>query len=128
LERWVNLINRVIDLRSDTNLQAIYVQQYELTVDSSFPSSGDGWYDQGTTVSYSTDARPRVTDSFGVMIFVGWHDENGGMVDSGGSGSIVMDGPNALEARWLTLNYLIPSIVLVLFGFVYVFKVTLRGR
>jgi hypothetical protein len=116
-------LSRTIDLSSDTHLQAVYVQQYKLTIVSSYSSSGEGWYDQGTTADFETNTSPHITNTLGLTIFAGWHDENGALITKWGSGSIEMDGPNTLQAYWLPLNYLILIIVSALFGFAYLFKV-----
>ena len=107
-------LNRVIDLSSDTNLRAVYVQQYKLTVISCFPSTVDGWYDEGTSVNFETITMPRFTNTLGLMIFIGWHNQDGKIVTTQGSGSISMNNPNTLEAGWLTINYLIPAVLLAL--------------
>jgi hypothetical protein len=118
-------LDRIIHLRSDISLQARYIEQHKLTIVSPLPSSGDGWYDQGATANFYSNTMPRVTDTLGVMIFVGWQDENRNLVTISGSGSIVMDRPHTLNARWLTLNYLIPIAAAVLLGLIIVFG-TLR--
>jgi PKD repeat protein len=94
----------------------VWPPQYKLTITSPFPSSGDGWYDQGTTASFSTDTAPRITNTLGILIFVGWHDERGNLVTISGTGSILMDGPHTLNAQWLGLDYLIPIAVAALLG------------
>ena len=48
------------------------------------------------------------------MLFIGWYNQNGRFVTGSGAGSIVMEGPNTLVARWVTLNYLIPIILAAL--------------
>ena len=107
-------LDRVIDLSSDMNLQAIYVQQYKLAIISPFKASTDGWYDQGTVADFETNTTPRITNTLGVMLFIGWYNQNGTFVTGSGDGSIVVEGPNTLEAHWLTLNYLIPIILAAL--------------
>ena len=120
--------NRTINVSSDTNLQAVYVQQYKLTIVSSSPSSGGGWYDQGTTADFETNTAPYVTNTLGFNIFGGWHDESGGLITNAGSGSIEMNGANTLEAYWLPVNYLVPVIVSALFGFACLFEVARRAH
>jgi len=116
-------LNRTIDLSSDVNLQAVYVQQFELTVVSPMPSSGAGWYDQGSTAHFKTNTTPCITNTLGLLIFGGWHAENGGVISQLGNGSVEMDGPKTLEAYWLNLNYLILIITSAFFGFAYFFKI-----
>jgi hypothetical protein len=118
-------LDRIIYLRSDISLQAIYIEQHKLTIVSPLPSSGDGWYDQGTTASFYSNTMPRVTNTLGVVIFIGWQDENRNLVTTSGTGSIVMDRPHTLVARWLSLDYLIPIAAAVMLGLVIVFG-TLR--
>jgi hypothetical protein len=115
-------LNRVINMSSDTNLQATYVEQYKLAIVSPFPISVDGWYDQGISAAFKTDTTPHITNTLGVMIFVGWYNQHGALVTGRGGGSIVMDGPNTLEARWLTLNSFIPIVLAALSTLVIVSK------
>jgi hypothetical protein len=121
-------IDRSVNLTCDSNLTAIYVQQYKLTIVSSFPSSGNGWYDQGTRASFETNTTPQITDTLGLTIFGGWHGENGALITSSGSGSIRMDAPVTLEIYWPVLNYLILIIIAALFVFASLFKVALSGH
>lgn len=109
-------LSRIIDLSSDITLQAIYARQYKLTVVSPFPVSGDGWYDRGTSASFSSNTMPQLTNTLGVMIFVGWHDETGNLVTVSGAGSIMMDGPHTLNGRWLRFDYVIPIALVMLLG------------
>ena len=115
--------SRTVDLSSDVNLQAVYVQQYELTVVSSLPTSGQGWYDQASTAHFKTDTTPCITNTLGLMIFGGWHAENGGVITHWGNGSVEMDGPKTLEAYWLNLNYLILILASALFGFAFLARI-----
>jgi hypothetical protein len=120
--------NRTINLNSDMHLQANYIQQYKLTIVSSSPSSGGEWYNQGTVADFETNTSPYVTNTLGLTIFGGWHNENGALITTWGSGSIEMDQPNTVEAYWLPLNYLVPIIVSALFGFACFFKVARSKR
>jgi hypothetical protein len=113
-------LNRVINLNSDTNLQAIYVQQYKLTIAAPFPIPVDGWYNQGSTADFNANLTPHVTNTLGLMIFVGWYNQDGALVTPWGSGSIVMEKPNIIEERWLTMDYFIPIALTVLFALVIV--------
>jgi hypothetical protein len=116
-------LSRKIELNSDTNLHAIYVQQYKLTIASLYPSSGEGWYDEGKSAHFETDTTPHVTNTLGLSIFGGWHDENGELVAKSGGGSIEMLGPTTLQVYWLPLDYLILIAVASILGFVYLFRV-----
>jgi ribosomal protein L40E len=104
---------RTIDLSSDTSLEATYVKQYKLTLVSSSSTSGDGWYDKGTTAKFHTDSTPRILN-LGIMFPVGWYSETGQLITIFGSGSIVMDAPHTLTARWVRLDFLILTAIVVL--------------
>jgi len=119
--------NRTIQLNSDKELQVVYVQQYKLTIDSPLPSTGSGWYDNGTDANFETNTAPKITNTLGLAIFGGWHSQDGTLITSLGSGSIQMNRPNTIETYWLPLNYLIPILVFALLGFALLFKIA-RGR
>jgi hypothetical protein len=96
----INDTNLSIDLTSDYSLSAIYVTQYMLTLSAnetvvSFltPTSGAGWYDSGSTATFST-----ANQNF-PFVFDGWYDESGNLITSSPTGTIVMDAPHTLEAR-----------------------------
>ena len=96
----VESVNRTMYVGSDVRLEATYVQQYRLTINSVLPVSGDGWYDVGTAASFSTLPSPQPTnDSLGELRFDGWY-EDGTLVTTSEGGSIVMSYPHTLEARW----------------------------
>ena len=118
-------VNRVINLNSSTSLRAVYVQQYKLTVVSPFPVSVNEWHDQGTTANFGTNLTPHITNTLGIMIFVGWYNQDGALVTMWGSGSIVMDQPRSLEARWLTLDYFLPIALLALCALAVVLRLIL---
>jgi hypothetical protein len=113
-------LNRMIDLSSDTSLQASFIQQNMLEINSPLPATGEGWFDKGNSAFFSTDASTRLTNTLGIMIFRGWYDEAGNLVTYAGTGSIVMDHSHSLEARWTRLDYAIPIAVLLLFSSVVI--------
>ena len=121
-------IIRLIDLNSDMTLQADYIQQYKLTIISPFEVSGEGWYDQGTAASFSTNILPRLTRTLDITIFVGWYDESGNLITFSGSGSVAMGAPKTLEARWVRLDYLVPVTLLILLGLIIVQIYRKRGE
>jgi len=118
-------INRLINLNSNTGLRAVYVEQYKLAVVSPFPISASEWHDQGTTADFGTDSTPHITNTLGIMIFVGWYDQDGALVTRWGSGSIMMNEPRSLEARWLTLNYFVPIALVALCALAVVLRLLL---
>jgi ribosomal protein L40E len=119
-------LNRMIDLSSNRSLQASFTQQYTLGINSPFPASGEGWFSEGTTGTFTTDASPRLTNTLGITIFRGWYDETGNLVTNAGTGSIVMNRSHSLEARWVRLEYAIPLTLLALFGSVVVIGIRRR--
>jgi len=102
-------INRTLRVNSDTSLEAVYVSQYELTIESQYPVTGSGWYDVGSIANFSTSPYPIFTNnSLGLWSFGGWYDQNGTLKTTLGSGSIMMNSSHVLEARWhadYTLSY-----------------------
>jgi hypothetical protein len=107
------------------SLEAMYVTQYKLTIHSSFPVSGDGWYDQGTTAFFSTNVFPRVTED-SLRFFAGWSDRTGKVVTFLPSGSIVMDGSYTLETDWFPLYW--PVLVAFIGGVIALLEIRNRMR
>lgn len=103
--------SRTMDLNSDTRLEAVYVPQYRLTIVSTYPVSGDGWYDQGSVAHFSTFSTPQLTLT-SIEVFEGWYD-NGVMLSNSVLSTISMDKPHTLQAVWRTYSTL-PAIVIVL--------------
>jgi hypothetical protein len=94
---------RKFDLSSDAALGAVYVTQYNLTIISPLATNGGGWHDAGSTANYSIAVFPITFDSSGVWVFIGWYDQNGNPITIFGGGSIVMNAPLTLQARYLHL-------------------------
>ena len=94
-------INRTLRVTSDTSLEAVYVSQYELSVESQYPVTGSGWYDVGSIANFSISSYPIFTNnSLGLLAFSGWYDQNGTLITNLGSGSIIMNSSHVLTARW----------------------------
>ena len=120
-------LSRHIDLSSDTTLQAVYVQQYKLTIISSYAVSGDGWYDQGSVASFSASLSIWRLTITSLQVFSGWYD-NGVLVSNSVSGSVLMDRPYTLEPVWNSYP-LLPAILIVLsvVGLAYFYRVHSRA-
>jgi hypothetical protein len=99
--------NRTIDLRSDTSLGASYTTQFKLTLSSPWPTSGDGWYDQGATATFSTTPTPLIP------LTLQWHDETGNLISDLPTGTIRMDAARVLQAKW-QLNFLILGVYVLI--------------
>lgn len=120
-------LNRTIDLSSDTSLQVNYIQQYKLSIISPISASGDGWYDQGSTASFSTDSGWQLTVT-SLQVFGGWYD-NSLLVSRSGSDAIQIDRPYRLRAAW-GVYPLLPALLIILSAvdFVYLYKIYSGGR
>ena len=97
-------LNRTINLVSNVSLAVSYVTQYRLKIISYFNATGAGWYDAGSTATFSTVASPQPMSSInqpfgGQWIFSGWYD-NHTLVSNSSEGSILMDEPHTLIAGW----------------------------
>jgi hypothetical protein len=71
--------------------------QYQLTVDSDYGSpQGEGWYDSGTTASFSVSSPDDQGDG-SRHVFTNW---SGGSTANAPSASLVMDSPKTVTAHW----------------------------
>lgn len=96
---------RILDLEADTSLTANYVTQYQLTLTSAQGNvTGSGWYDLGSVATFS--APP----SSPLWTFQGWY-EGDRQVTSSINGSITMNAPHSLTARWAVDYTILGSIV-----------------
>jgi len=120
-------VNRTIRVTSDTSLEAIYVSQYELTIESQHPVTGSGWYDVGSIANFSTPTYPIFANN-SVWSFSGWYDQNGTLITNLGSGSIMMDSSHVLEARWHTDYTLLYIAIIAVGSGVVLFVVYSRKR
>jgi hypothetical protein len=114
-ERWSDGLvtaNRTVLLNHYVDLQAIYVTQYSLGIESSAPVSGSGWYDQGTNAAFSVNSTMQPMDGVlgllgGRLEFQGWYDQDR-LITTSKTGSIEMNAPRLIQARWYH-NYTIPA-------------------
>ncbi len=88
-----------ISLTSNLTLQAIYLPQYKLTIESDLPTNGEGWYDKGTVANVSTVSSPRFTSNFNYQVFEGWY-SNGKEISTSTSYSLLMNQPYTLTGVW----------------------------
>jgi len=105
---------------SDASLEATYVTQYKLTVQSTAQSVAvESWYDEGTTASFSTKSSWLLTTS-SLQVFNGWY-ENGVLVSNSASSSVLMNKPYTLEPLWRSYPIFPPFFIIL--GAVGVFYV-----
>jgi hypothetical protein len=110
-------LTRTVDVEKDTTIQASYVTQYRLILESpTVNATGSGWYDQGSTAKISTSSSTPVAGFMGTLgatlQFKGWY-ENGELVLASSTGTIRMDSGHSLIAQWTT-DYTTPIIVIVI--------------
>ena len=108
--------NRTVLLNHYLNLEAIYIHQYSLIIESSTPVSGSGWYDQGTNATFAVRARTQPIDGIlgflgGRLEFQGWYDRDQ-LITTAGNGSIQMNASHSIQARWYA-NYAIPAALMI---------------
>jgi len=108
--------NRTIELTSDLTLNASYITQFRLTTDSAFATEGD-WYNKGSIANFSVPTSEPMLPSLGLLggtwNFQGWF-ESGRLLTTSPTGSIVMQTPHILDARWVP-DYTIPLTVVFTF-------------
>jgi hypothetical protein len=106
--------NRTLDIRADTTLTARYVKQYQLILSSNL-SNSSGWYDEGTTATYSVPSTEPMDGLLGLLggkwVFQGWYENNTQLVTRAFVGTIPMNTPHHLTARWKG-DYTQPSALL----------------
>ena len=114
--------NRTVNLSSDASLEAIYVTQYKLTIQSTAqPVAVEGWYDQGTIASFPTESSWQLTNT-SLQVFNGWY-ENGVLVSNSPSSSVLMNRPYTVEPVWYSYSIFPPLfIILGALGVLYVGK------
>lgn len=83
----------------ETLPSAQYKPQYylKLSTDQGV-ASGEGSYGYGTDVQFSVSTP--VSPTGAQWVFDGWYDENGNLITTSAKGSIVMDRPHTLQAKW----------------------------
>lgn len=104
----------------NATLQALYVTQYYLTLLSPQASAmGGGWYDEGSTAAFSVSECSQCASVGGILgtfgskwVFKGWF-EGEQLVDSSTNGSLRIDRPHILEARW-QVDHTVPILIAVI--------------
>jgi ribosomal protein L40E len=97
--------SRSLMLDADTIITVTYGRQFVLKVRSEYGTAmGEGWYDEGTTASFSVWPPEIAYNGFlGTVglkhLFTGW---TGAASTSSTQGSLTMDGPKTVMARWTT--------------------------
>jgi len=77
---------------------ANYNKEYQLTLTSPYDTpTGDGWYVDGTSASFSITASLETADT--KRFFTGW---SGDFTGTAASGSVVMNAPKSITANWRT--------------------------
>ncbi len=108
--------SRRVFITNDTNIEAVYVTQYLLTITGpQLTSMGAGWYDEGTTATFSVPSVEPMSEPLGFLggklKFQGWY-ENGKLLTDQTTGTITMNKPHTIAAVWQT-DYSLPAAILV---------------
>jgi len=125
-------LDRLINIVSDTTLQASYVTQHLLSVQSELPAAGAGWYDAGSTAVVSVPSETVPMDGIlgtlgGKWNFEGWY-ENGHLLTESTTCSISMKSGTTAIARWHG-DYSSPlMITAIVIGLVAVLLIALRTK
>ena len=95
-------------VQTPSNLTAVWATQFYLNIDTGghAVTSGDGWYDAGSTATYSL--LPPGPENGSWYIFQGWI---GDSTNSAPYGSVNITGPMTLTAKWTSLNWMTISFV-----------------
>jgi uncharacterized repeat protein (TIGR02543 family) len=110
-------ISRFFD--SDVTLEAKYVMQYLVSIDSGFSSKTDAWRDKDSTTFFSltTGTERPMEGPLGVLggkwVFTGWY-EDGSVATTSSTVSVHVDGPHTLAAQWQP-DVVTPVLILILF-------------
>ena len=113
----------------------LWAQQYTLTIQSQFPASGNGTYDVSSIANFST-VSPQITTTnlrFHEWVFDGWYDENGNLITTSPTGSIVMDESHTLTAKWhetfqLPFTLAVAAILIIFASVVLMFRARKRRK
>jgi len=105
--------SRLVTLEDDTQLEALYVRQYLLTVAGPYGNAaGGGWYDQGSTATFSVVAIQPMSGLFGLLggkyVFSNWA---GDSTSTALTAAVLMNGPKTVTAQWRADNTL-PYVIL----------------
>jgi hypothetical protein len=108
-------MNRTILVTGDTSFDVAYVIQNLLTITGPQPnSSGAGWYDEGTTATFSVPRTEPMGGLLGILggklNFQGWY-ENGQLLTRSTTGAISMNQPHMITAAWQG-DYSEPTVIL----------------
>jgi len=110
--------NRSVYAQSDVGLEAFYVIQHPLMLNSSIGvTSGSGWYDSNSTATFSVS--PNSVPLTGIMGMLGatltvqgWY-ENGSLITSSSTGTISMNQAHTLTVSWQP-DYTVPEAIALL--------------
>lgn len=96
--------SRSITATESTNLAATFKTQYELKVISYLGDpQGSGWYDAGSTATFSVTSPQPETGLFGLLggktVFQAWTGDS--QADTS-TADIVMESPKTVQAQWIT--------------------------
>ena len=110
--------SRAINLTTDTTLTAHYSIQYLLTVNSPVGGpGGSGWYDEGSSATFSVTPRVPVEGLMGMLggkyVLDHW---SGDSAATTATASVRMDGPKTVSAGWRT-DYTFPYIMIAAITF-----------
>jgi len=121
-DRWSDDLtnpSRTVYLKNSTKLEAMYVRQHSLHLESMGPVMGEGWCNEGSVARFSVPSTQSMVGVLGFLggtwRFQGWY-ENGILASSSSSGSIEMDAPHTLVGRWasdLTMPEIIAALVAI---------------
>ena len=90
-----------------TSYTANYQTQYYLSVDSDYGSpAGEGWYDSGSTASFSVESVVSISEGTQIA-FTSWFGDSS---STSSSATLVMDEPKEVSAEWQTQYYLSVSV------------------
>jgi hypothetical protein len=106
-----------VNVQSDITMEATFTKQYSLTlVSPSVNATGSGWYNEGSTSSFSVPSSIPAQGFLGAIggksVFQGWY-ENGQLKATSSTGTILMSSAHSLVAEWRT-DYTTPIIVIVI--------------
>jgi len=131
-DRWTDgstSSNRLLRLEDDAQFEAVYVKQFLLTTRSPYGNAtGGGWYDEGTTATFSVATPQPMSGLYGLLggkyVFSRW---SGGSTANTPTASAKMDGPKTVTAMW-SVDYRTPVLafamilILALMPLLYVFR------
>jgi hypothetical protein len=107
-------LTRIFDLESDAQITANYITQYRLTLlTSEGVATGDEWTDSGSTAKFAVSASISMNGTIGLLggkyDFQGWY-ERTSLITLHNNGSILMNSPHTLTAKW-SANYTQPALI-----------------